>query len=73
MPAARLAAILRSSSANRYGGILRVAGAYSVVMQLLDEFIGERAAEHRHRPAGQRYVQILPHLDLELAAVEHAP
>src|SRR3954453_13667785 len=67
-PAAFLAAILRSSSANRYGGIRsrRSDGC----MQLLDELSGQLAPEHRDRPAGQVDVQVLPHLDLELAAVE---
>src|SRR5947209_16935406 len=68
-PAARFSAILRSSSANRYGGIWsrRLLG----LMQLLDELIGERAGEHRHRPAAQRNAEVLPHLDLERSAVEH--
>src|SRR5580700_6411616 len=68
IPASRLEAILRSSSANRYGGISsrRLLG----FMQLLDEFVGQDAAVHGHGPAGQVDVQILPHFDLELAPVE---
>src|SRR6185312_3835675 len=70
IPAARLSEILRSSWANRYGGIWsrRLLG----LMQLLDELIGERAGEDRHRPAAQGNVEALPHLDLELAPVEDA-
>src|ERR1700722_19746059 len=68
-PAARLAAILRSSSANRYGGILsrRLLGR----MQLLDEIVRQGPGVDRHRPAAEGNVQILPHLDRQLAAVEH--
>src|SRR3954454_21906993 len=67
-PASFLAAILRSSSANRYGGIRsrRSDGC----MQLLDEVGGELAPVHRDGPAGQVDVQVLLHLDLELAAIE---
>ena len=39
-------------------------------MQLLDQLGGQLAAEHGDRPAGQVNVQVLPHLDLELAAVQ---
>src|SRR5579875_3250419 len=68
-PAACLSAILRSSSANRYGGICcrRLLGC----MKLLDELIGQAAGEHRHRPSAQGHVQVLLDLDDELAAVEH--
>src|ERR1017187_9951386 len=68
-PAARLAAIFCSSCANRYGGICsrRLLGC----MQLLDEVIGQAAAEHGQSPAAQIDVQILSYLDLELAAVQH--
>src|SRR3954465_13372272 len=67
-PCSFFAAILRSSSANRYGGIRsrRSAGC----MQLLDELVGELAPVHRDRPAGQVDVQVVGDLDLELAAVE---
>src|SRR6202012_3508396 len=69
MPAARLAAILRSSSANRYGGIFsrRLLGR----MQLLDEIVRQGSGVDRHRPAAEGNVEILPHLDRQLAAVEH--
>src|SRR5690242_5476068 len=75
MPAARLASTLRASSANRYGGIfssrrLGLMGRLLGGMAALDEFIREVATEYRYRPTGQRHLQILPHLDLELAAVE---
>src|SRR5450755_211669 len=67
-PAARLAATLRSSSANRYGGMR--SRRLLDRMQLLYEFVGERSAIHRNRPAAQIDLQFLPHLDLQLAAVE---
>src|SRR3954447_22792926 len=67
-PASFLAAILRSSSANRYGGIR--ARRSDGCMQLLDEVGSELAPVHRDGPAGQVDVQALLHLDLELAAVE---
>src|ERR1700753_2958566 len=69
MPAARLAAILRSSSANRYGGIFsrRLLGR----MQLLDEIVRQGSGVDRHRPAAEGNVQILLDLDGQLAAVEH--
>src|SRR4051812_24253525 len=68
MPCAFLSAILRSSWANRYGGIRsrRLLG----LIQLLDELFAQRRAVHAPRPAGQRHVQVLPHLHLEVAAVE---
>src|SRR5690348_13795517 len=68
IPAAFLAATLRSSSANMYGGMrsMRLLDR----MQLLDELGRELPPEHRERPAGQVDVKVLPHLDLELAAVE---
>src|SRR3954452_19185836 len=67
-PCAFFKAILRSSSANRYGGIRsrRSAGC----MQLLDELVGELAPVYGDGPAGQVDVQVLLHLDLELAAVQ---
>src|SRR4051812_14238381 len=68
MPCAFLSAILRSSCANRYGGMRsrRLLG----LIQLLDEFVAERGRVDALRPAGECHVQVLPHLDLELAAVE---
>src|SRR5271167_1829609 len=67
-PAARLAAILRSSSANRYGGMRsrRSLGC----MQLLEEFGAERRPIDGHGPAGEGQIQVLVELDEELAAVE---
>src|SRR5438067_1597851 len=67
-PAARLALILRSSSANRYGGIRsrRLLGR----IELLDELIGKGAVEYGDSPPSQRYVKIRGDLDLELAAIE---
>src|SRR5450755_3495103 len=69
IPAARLAATLRSSSANRYGGIRsrRLLG----FMQLLDQVVGELAPEHRDRPTAQVHVEVLPNLYLELSPLEH--
>ncbi len=69
MPAARFSLTLRSSSANRYGGIFsrRLLG----LLQLLDEVVGEPAAENRHRPAAQVDLQVLSHFHLELAAVAY--
>src|SRR5665213_4037843 len=68
-PAARLAAILRSSSANAYGGMRsrRLLG----LMQLLHEVVTQAAVKYGSRPACQIHTQILPHLDLQLAAIEH--
>src|ERR1700726_278959 len=67
-PAARFAAILLSSCANAYGGMRsrRLLG----FMQLLCEVVAEAALEHGPRPACQVDAQVLPHLHLELAAVE---
>src|SRR4051794_12471034 len=67
-PCAFFKAILRSSSANRYGGIRsrRSAGC----MQLLDELVGQLAPIHGDRPAGQVDVQVVGDVDLELAAVQ---
>src|SRR5579871_1406784 len=67
-PAARFSAILRSSWANRYGG-MRSRRSLCLI-ELLAEVVGERALVHGHGPAGQGHLQVLPHLDLELAAVE---
>src|SRR5579875_3872269 len=69
MPAACLSAILRSSSANRYGGICcrRLLGC----MKLLDELVGQAPGEHRDRPAAQGHVQVLLDRDEQLPAVEH--
>src|ERR1700691_3235489 len=68
-PAARLAEIFRSSSANAYGGMRsrRLLG----LIQLLHEVVTQATLEHEHRPACQIHAQILPYLDFELAAVEH--
>src|SRR3954470_19661061 len=68
MPCAFFSAILRSSWANRYGGmrsrrLLRL-------IQLLDELVAERRGIHAPRPASQDHVQVLPHVHLEVAAVE---
>src|SRR3984957_15411935 len=67
-PAACLAAILRSSSANRYGGMRprRSLG----LMPLLDEVLAELSREHGTCPACQVYVQILSHLYAQLSPVE---
>src|SRR5262249_23348507 len=67
-PAARLARTLRSSSANRYGGIR--SRRLLRRMQLLDEGFGECAAEHRHRPPRQFDVQLVGDLDAEHTAVK---
>src|SRR6516225_7011639 len=88
-PAARFAAILRSSSAKAYGGIRssrllglirapswRVAlgaSCSSVLGQLVQDLLAETPREHGQRPAGQVHAQVLPHLHVELAAVEHHP
>src|SRR5579884_110514 len=68
IPAARWAATLRSSSANRYGGIRsrRLLGR----IELLGELGGDRAAEHRDRPARQLDAQVLRHVDLQLTPIE---
>src|SRR5207302_7539224 len=68
IPASRLAATFRSSSANRYGGIRR--RRLLERMELLEKAFGERAHEHGNRPAGDRDVELVPNLDLELSAVE---
>src|SRR5258708_2949868 len=67
-PAARFSAILPSSWANAYGGVRsrRLLG----LMQLLCEVVAEASLEHGPRPACQVDPQVLPHLDLQLAAVE---
>src|SRR3954451_22375120 len=68
MPAARFSRTLRSSSANRYGGMRsrRLLGC----MQLLQEFVGELPPVYRDGPTGQGHVQILVDLHLELPPVE---
>src|SRR5438105_275776 len=68
-PAVRCSATLRSSCANAYGGMSsrRLLG----FMQLPCELVAEPPAEDGSRPARELDVQILLHLDLELAAVEH--
>src|SRR5258708_14920153 len=70
-PAARLAATLRSSSANRYGG-MRSRRSLCLI-QLLAEFVTELATVDGHRPARQRDAQLLVDLHLQLAAVEQDP
>src|SRR5258708_22980524 len=67
-PAARLAATLRSSSANRYGG-MRSRRSLCLI-QLLAEFVTELATVDGHRPARQRDAQLVVDLHLQLAAVE---
>src|SRR3954447_4932438 len=68
MPCAFLSAILRSSWANRYGGMRsrRLLG----LIQLLPELVAERGRVDALRPAGKGHVQVLAHLDLEIAPVE---
>src|SRR3954470_8269505 len=68
IPCAFFSRIFRSSSANRYGGMRsrRLLG----LIQLLYELIAERGRVDALRPAGQRHVQVLTHLHLEVAAVE---
>src|SRR5947209_7083533 len=68
MPAARLAAIFRSSSANRYGG-MRARRSLGFI-QLPDQVLAELGAVHGHGPAGQLHIQLIVDLDLELTAVE---
>src|SRR5260370_41980422 len=67
-PAARLAATLRSSSANRYGG-MRSRRSLCLI-QLLAEFVTELATVDGHRPACQRDAQLVVDLYLQLTAVE---
>ena len=69
-PAAFFSLIFRSSSANRYGGSRssRLLGC----IQLLQEFLAQRSGVHGPRPAGHLDLQVLGHVDHELAAVEHA-
>src|SRR3954468_3398674 len=68
IPCAFFSRILRSSSANRYGGMRsrRLLG----LIQLLYELVAERCGVHALRPASQGHVQVLAHLHLEVAAVE---
>src|SRR3954470_10238019 len=68
MPAARFSRTLRSSSANRYGGMRsrRLLGC----MQLLEEFVGQLPPVYRDGPTGQVHVQILVDLHPELTPVE---
>src|SRR4051794_12338400 len=68
MPCAFFSAILRSSWANRYGGMRspRLLG----LIQLLDEIVAERRGVHAPCPAGQRPVQGLPDPPPPVAAVE---
>src|SRR3954452_24336678 len=68
IPCAFFSAILRSSCANRYGG-MRSRRLLDLI-QLLDELIGKAGGVDGPRPACQVNVQVLAHLDLEIAAVE---
>src|SRR3954468_25049706 len=68
IPCACFSEILRSSSAKRYGG--RRSSRSLVFTKCLQEFVGERPGVHRDRPSDQVDVQVLPHLDFQLAAVE---
>src|SRR3954454_3705657 len=68
IPCACFSEILRSSSAKRYGG--RRSSRSLVFTKCLQEFVGERACVHGHGPSAQVHVHVLPHLDLELHAVE---
>src|SRR5215217_5351857 len=68
-PAARFSLIFRSSSANRYGG--RRSSRLLGCIQLLEEFLAQRPRVHGTRPAGQVHMEVLAHVDHELAPVEH--
>src|SRR3954466_4127033 len=68
MPCAFFSAILRSSWANRYGG-MRSRRLLDLI-QLLHEFIAHLSGVDGARPAGQVHVQVLADLHLEVAAVE---
>src|SRR3954452_19618952 len=68
IPCACFSEILRSSSAKRYGG--RRSSRSLVFTKCLQEFVGERAGEYRQSPFRQVHVHVLPHLDLQLTAVE---
>src|SRR5438874_4763147 len=91
-PAARLAAILRSSSANAYGGTRcrRSLGFIATApapragpasadegwsscrgRQFLHEHIAELAPVDGLGPPGQRHLEFLVHLDLQLSPIEH--
>src|SRR4051794_39903795 len=67
-PCSLFAAIFRSSSANRYGGIR--SSRLLCLTQFLQELAGELAPVDGHGPAGQVDVQVLSDGDLEVAAVE---
>ena len=62
-PAAFFSAILRSSCANRYGGIRSRRSTRSACSSFRKSS-DERAREHGDRPAGQVHVQVLAHLDV---------
>src|SRR4051812_44151814 len=68
MPCAFFSAILRSSWANRYGG-MRSRRLLDLI-QLLRELVAEGSFVDRARPAGEVNVQVLADVDLEIAAVE---
>src|SRR6059058_81800 len=86
-PAARSAAILRSSSANAYGGMRsrRLLGFIQLpphrlnglsppsgeLLKLAHELLAQKSAKDGQRPACQVYAQLLVYLYLELATVEH--
>src|SRR3954468_5623320 len=68
IPCTFFSAILRSSWANRYGG-MRSRRLLDLI-QLLDEFVGQVRGVNRPRPACQVHVKVLPHFHLEVTAVE---
>src|ERR1700737_4855966 len=68
-PAARLAATLRSSSANRYGGIRSRRSL--CLIKLLVKVVAEAPGIDRYRPATEVDIQVLSDHDLQFAAVEH--
>src|SRR5436309_495497 len=68
-PAAFFRRILRSSSANRYGGS-RSSRSACELMQVPQEVVGQLSAVDGDGPSGQVHVEVLPHLDVELTAVE---
>src|ERR1035437_8079099 len=68
-PAARFSAILRSSCAKAYGGMR--SKRFLGLIKLLCELVAEAPLAPGPRPACQVDVQVLPHLYLQLAAVEH--
>src|SRR3954451_23484802 len=67
-PSSFFAAIFRSSSAKRYGGIRSRRSL--CLTQCLQEFLGQLAPVDGDGPAGQVDVQVIADVDLEVAAVE---